>query len=82
MTISLGKRPRIQLDPEAYQALCEQVLRRDGWRCQTCGSMTNLQVHHIQWRSHSGDDAEENLITLCSACHDRIHRVTGIDQDL
>ena len=73
MTISPAKHPRIQLDPEVYQQLCWQVLQRDGWRCQQCGSRTNLQVHHIQLRSQLGHDAEENLITLCSECHARIH---------
>ncbi len=73
MTTSFSKRPRIQLDPEPYNELCRQVLQRDGWRCQQCGSRTNLQVHHIQLRSQLGDDAEENLITLCSDCHNRIH---------
>jgi len=73
MTISPGKHPRIQLDPEAYEQLCGQVLRRDGWRCQQCGRRTNLQVHHIQLRSQPGDDVEGNLITLCSGCHDQIH---------
>jgi 5-methylcytosine-specific restriction endonuclease McrA len=73
MTMSPSKRPRIQLDWEAYQELCRQVLQRDGWRCQQCGSRTKLQVHHIQLRSQSGDDVEGNLITLCSECHDQIH---------
>ncbi len=73
MIISSAKCPRIQLDPEAYQELCRQVLQRDGWRCQACGSRTNLQVHHIQLRSQSGDDTEANLITLCLNCHDKIH---------
>ena len=63
--------PRMRLDLEAYEALRQQVLRRDGWRCQSCGTMSNLEVHHKQFRSHSGDDSEENLITLCVSCHDR-----------
>ena len=25
----------------------------------------NLQVHHKEFRSHSGDDSENNVITLC-----------------
>jgi hypothetical protein len=41
----------------------QQILRRDGGRCQSCGAMTNLEVHHREFRSHSGADAEENLIT-------------------
>ena len=73
MILPCSKQPRIQLDPEAYQELCRQVLRRDGWRCQRCGSQTELQVHHLQARSQSGDDSELNLITLCAACHRRIH---------
>ena len=73
MTISPDKHPRIQLDPEAYEQLCRHVLRRDGWRCQQCGSRTNLQVHHIQFRSQLGDDTEPNLITLCAGCHNNMH---------
>jgi hypothetical protein len=56
-----------------YHELCQRVLRRDGWRCQFCGSMHNLEIHHQQFRSHSGDDTEENLITLCGNCHSFAH---------
>ena len=35
MSISPTKHPRIHLDPEAYQKLRRQVLRRDGWRGKT-----------------------------------------------
>jgi 5-methylcytosine-specific restriction endonuclease McrA len=62
----------------ASSRVCEQklrtaVLQRDGWRCQNCGRMDTLQIHHIQFRSHQGRDTEENLITLCSACHRHLH---------
>jgi len=67
------KQSRLQLDANAYQQLCRQVLERDGWRCQYCGAMHQLQVHHKEFRSHSGDDSKENLITLCTACHDETH---------
>jgi hypothetical protein len=43
--------PRFRLDPAAYAALHRLVLERDGWRCQACGTMQNLQVHHQQPRS-------------------------------
>jgi len=68
------KRPRLRLDSETYEQLRNQVLRRDGWRCQACGTMSNLEVHHKRFRSHSGEDEAENLITLCSACHVSVHR--------
>ena len=63
----------LRLNPDSYDQLRNQVLHRDGWRCQSCGTMSNLEVHHKQFRSQSGDDSEENLITLCSGCHARIH---------
>jgi ATP-dependent DNA helicase RecQ len=63
-----------RLDQLSYESLRQQILRRDGWTCQSCGTMTNLEVHHREFRSHSGADSEENLITVCSACHARVHR--------
>ena len=70
----LSKSPRLRLDSESYRDLHRQILERDGWRCQVCGSMQNLQVHHLKFRSHSGSDEEQNLITLCAECHERMHR--------
>ncbi len=59
---------------KSYRELHRQVLERDGWRCQVCGSMQNLQVHHLRFRSQSGSDEEHNLITLCAECHEQMHR--------
>ncbi len=68
-----SKRPRLRLDTESFRRLHHRVLERDGWRCQCCGCPTELQVHHIDPRSRLGDDAEENLITVCANCHRRLH---------
>jgi 5-methylcytosine-specific restriction endonuclease McrA len=68
------KRPRLRLDPEPYERLRKQVLRRDGWQCQICGSRQNLQVHHKLLRSQQGSDDELNLIALCAQCHEALHR--------
>jgi ATP-dependent DNA helicase RecQ len=68
------KRSRRRLASDLYEELRRQVLRRDGWRCQSCGALSNLEVHHRQLRSRAGDDAEQNLITLCNACHASLHR--------
>lgn len=40
---------------------------------QSCGAMSNLEVHHKPFRSHSDHDSEENLITLCVGCHAKMH---------
>ncbi len=73
------KSPRLRLDANSYLDLHRQVLQRDGWRCQVCGSMQNLQVHHLKLRSQSGGDEEQNLITLCVECHERAHRRSGYE---
>lgn len=73
MIISLNKHPRIRLDSESYRELRWQVLQRDEWRCQLCGSRRNLQVHHIKPRSQCRNDSDDNLITLYSQCHGQVH---------
>ena len=67
------KPANLRLDALSYESLRRQILRRDSWRCQCCGTMSNLEVHHRQFRTHSGADSEENLITLCATCHARVH---------
>jgi 5-methylcytosine-specific restriction endonuclease McrA len=67
------KRPRLKLSADEYQLLHRRVLERDGWRCQNCGSSRDLQVHHLMKRSRLGDDALDNLITLCIVCHQMQH---------
>jgi 5-methylcytosine-specific restriction endonuclease McrA len=67
------KVPRLRLDFLPCESLRQQILCRDGWRCQSCGTTSNLEVHHREFRSHSGEDSDENLITLCAACHARVH---------
>jgi hypothetical protein len=43
---STGPKPvQLRLDPTSYDSLRQQVLRLDGWRCQSCGTMSNLEVH-------------------------------------
>ena len=73
MSGELSKTARVKLSQEDYRELHQQILRRDGWRCQLCGSMQKLEVHHVMFRSHGGDDSDENLTTLCVACHVLAH---------
>jgi 5-methylcytosine-specific restriction endonuclease McrA len=74
MTKPQSKQPRLRLAPEPYSQLCRRVMKRDSWQCHNCGSRQNLQVHHKQLRSQQGSDDDLNLITLCAACHEQLHR--------
>lgn len=48
-----------------------QVFLRDGARCRRCGSALALEVDHIEPVSRGGDDAFNNLQTLCRRCNRR-----------
>ena len=53
------------------------VLARDGYTCQHCkgkSKVKRLEVHHIQFKREEGSDDPENLITLCKACHNAVHK--------
>lgn len=59
------------------------VLVRDGYACQHCTwdhSMWNkadprhLELHHREHHAKGGGNTEDNLITLCTVCHDKVHR--------
>lgn len=62
---------------KGYGNLQNYVLCRDKHTCQRCeknSKNTELQVHHVVWQSHGGSDCPENLITLCSKCHTKVHK--------
>ena len=62
-----------KLGKQMYRRVMKRVLERDDWRCQKCGSLENLQVHHRIKRSQQGSDALGNLVTLCARCHMEEH---------
>ena len=54
----------------------EYVLFRDNHECQYCHGKSKdkiLETHHIESRK-TGGNTPNNLITLCSTCHKKIHR--------
>ncbi len=50
------------------------TLLRDDFRCQQCHiKNTRLEAHHIKLTSEGGKNTINNLITLCSECHNKVH---------
>lgn len=62
-------------DAEGYYNVKAAVLSRDNHTCQICKCKdTQLEVHHIIFKSQCGSNRMENLITLCKNCHEKIHK--------
>ncbi len=60
-----------------------KVLKRDEYKCRSCGwsheqwnrsDPRHLELHHVKHHADGGENIEENLITLCTICHDEKHR--------
>lgn len=58
------------------------VLDRAGWKCELCGKIEGLDVHHKKLRSHGVDHRITNLQALCQCCHDAEHGVRRADGGL
>lgn len=65
-------------DTESWQMVRKRILARDGHECQFCGMGMDehrakygreLAVHHIVPKHPAGDDADDNLLTVCISCH-------------
>jgi hypothetical protein len=63
--------------------LRREVLRRDGYKCQQCNwshgewnpsDPRHLELHHIRHHAKGGDNVKDNLLPLCTVCHDILHR--------
>lgn len=59
-----------------------EVLRRDGYRCCACSWSHNewnpsdprhLELHHVKHHAGGGENIKENLTSLCTVCHDKLH---------
>lgn len=46
--------------------------------CHICGSIENLQLHHIIPLSNGGLNISTNILTLCGECHGKVHNNEGL----
>lgn len=67
------------------KSLREEVFERDGGVCQLCGRFGE-QIHHTvprgrfyyQWYTFTDVNNPINLMLVCHKCHDAIHNVPGM----
>lgn len=56
-----------------YKRNSQMVFEAQSYRCANCGEMKPLQAHHRKHRSQGRNDRTENLVGLCSSCHEGKH---------
>ncbi len=70
-------------DRRIADAVRAAVLKRDNYGCVKCGwnhqdwnrsDPRFLELHHVEHHARGGSNEEENLIAVCTLCHDDIHR--------
>lgn len=61
------------LHSDEWQRKRRQRLKLDGYRCQMCGTGMHLEVHHINYDNLRKDAEIDDLVTLCRACHAKVH---------
>lgn len=69
----------ITINREVQPELRELVFERDNYSCIKCGSINNLNCHHvegIQWEPIESADIDK-CITVCEDCHKEIHQIPG-----
>jgi hypothetical protein len=56
--------------PQRAEIAYAPIYDRDRHRCQSpCCGRRDVTPHHLRFRSHGGDDSDENLTSLCTWCH-------------
>lgn len=63
----------VRIKEKEYKEFRKQILKRDNYTCQSCGSKYRLQVHHIKSRKEFPELImdKDNCITLCISCHSK-----------
>lgn len=69
-----GRAGRAVYRTRAWALARAEVLARAGRRCEACGRLGRLEVHHRQALENGGAPyAPDNLQALCRDCHQRAH---------
>jgi len=83
----MGNSYKEQYKDSRWQKKRLEIMRRDNWRCQSCGASgegTTLNVHHAYYvkRKAPWDYGDAMLVTWCEPCHASRHEDIKVMQRL
>ena len=73
------KEAQLARGPKRYP---RKVATKKGWEritaqkmgpCRVCVSREHVQLHHLVFRGHFGDDLADNIVPVCDLCHQALH---------
>ena len=63
---------------DAWQTIRALILALGDYKCDMCGTQSNLDIHHISYKEEPGEeDIIDDLIPLCRECHEKVHQTFG-----
>lgn len=74
------------LNTPQWRRFRHRILRRDRNECVRCHSRNRLEVHHVRYRYYTHlrryavpwDYPENELLSLCTNCHEQVHRTSSV----
>lgn len=73
-----------EYDEKLLKVLSKQCLKEADYTCDVCGIRgSKLEAHHLDSKKYFKDKIYDinNLVCLCSNCHNKFHSVCGIGRD-
>ena len=67
------------MQSEKWRALKFSRLMIAQYKCESCGSFHNLNLHHITYERLT-QEALEDVAILCEECHTKLHSILGYDR--
>lgn len=68
-----------QLKDSKWLAFREKVFKVKGRKCEKCGSILNLQIHHPKYKNNrmAWEYSINEVVVLCRKCHATEHNLEG-----
>lgn len=57
------------------------LFAKRGARCETCGNVRNLQVHHLTY-ARLGKELDGDVRILCEPCHRKTHGLSAVNPNV
>ena len=67
------------MQSEKWRTLRFSRLMIAQYKCESCGSFHNLNLHHITYERLTQEELEDVAI-LCEVCHTKLHNLLGYDR--